>query len=471
MARTVIDILEELETTSGKLAKIDIMEAARKNDLLKRVFVAAQDPYTVYYVSKFKMPSPDGAARRDDTSLQNFLDKVLPQLSSRKVTGNAAKALVEKAFSEMGDPVQQKWCQRILLKNLRAGVQESVNKVWPGLIKGFDVALAKTLNSEFTRGEGIKILDKVTYPVRVEPKLDGLRCIAVKKDGVVTFYTRNGTVLESMPKIKAVLEGAKYDNVVLDGEGMAADWNESASVMMSKTQKDDSNLYYNVFDAMPLDEWVAQEGKTVYRDRVKLVHEVVLATVSFEQDEPNRVRQVPHINAKNETELKAFFSKCMEDGYEGVMLKTLDTTYEWDRSKNILKLKPCVTYEGVIVGAYEGRRATKREGQFGGFYVLLPNQVITRVGGGYNDALRATIMQDGPETWNGKVAECEAQPDPLTKDGLTVDGKMRFPVYCRIRPAGDVDKSITATYKWWKGLSAAERQERLDAVTRDKGDK
>jgi DNA ligase-1 len=478
MARTVIDILEELESTSGKLAKIDIMEAARKNDLLKRVFVAAQDPYTVYYVSKFKMPKALSATwatapigwkngMADDLLIEKFLDFLGP-LSRRETTGNAAKDAVQRRFAVMTE-LQQKWCQRILLKNLRAGVQESVNKVWPNLIKGFEVALAKTLNSSFTRGEGIKILDKVNYPVRVEPKLDGLRCIAVKKDGVVTFYTRNGTVLESMPKIKAVLEGAKYDNVVLDGEGMAADWNESASVMMSKTQKDDSNLYYNVFDAMPLNEWVAQEGKTLYRDRVKLVHEVVLACVSFD-NEPARVRQVPHINAKNEEELKAFFSKCMSDGYEGVMLKTLDTPYVWDRSKNILKLKPCVTYEGVIVGSYLGRKNTKREGQFGGFYVLLPNQVITRVGGGFNDALRAQIQQDDPDSWNGKVAECEAQPDPLTKDGLTVDGKMRFPVYCRIRPAGDVDKSITATYKWWKGLSAAERQERLDAVTRDKNE-
>ena len=463
MARTVIDILEELESTSGKLAKIDIMEAARKNTLLKRVFVAAQDPYTVYYVSKFKMPPVAKKGGDDDEVIESFIDGITKNLSTRKLTGNDAKGWVITNFALMTE-LQQKWCQRILLKNLRAGVQESVNKVWPNLIKGFEVALAKTLNSEFTRGEGIKILDKVTYPVRVEPKLDGLRCIAVKKDGEVTFYTRNGTVLESMPKIKAALEAAKYDNVVLDGEGMAADWNESASVMMSKTQKDDSNLFYNIFDAMPLQEWVDQEGKMVYRDRVKLVTEVVAAVKQA------CVRQVPHINAKNEDELKAFFSKCMSEGYEGVMLKTLETTYEWDRSKNILKLKPCVTYEGVIVGSYLGRRATKREGQFGGFYVLLPNQTITRVGGGFNDALRATIQQDGPETWNGKVAECEAQPDPLTKDGLTVDGKMRFPVYCRIRPSGDVDKSITATWKWWKALDAADQAARIDAVTRDKSE-
>jgi ATP-dependent DNA ligase len=454
MSKTVIDILEELEATAGSNAKKEVLQLNHGNELLKRAFVAAQDPYTVYYVNKFK--APPALAKQivdDDKAMTALLDVVLPQLSSREVTGNAAKELLWMVY-QLLDERQQKWYTRIILKNLRVGVQEStVNKVWPGLVRSFSVALAQTLKSEFTRGEGIKILDKVSYPVRVEPKLDGLRCIAVKQNGEVTFYTRNGTVLESMPKIKAALEAAKYDNIVLDGEGMAADWNESASVMMSKTQKDDSNLYYNVFDAMPLADWVAQETALTYAERCKIANEVVLACVDFAQNATPRVRLVPNITANNEDELKAFFARCMNDGYEGVMLKRMDTPYEWDRSKNILKLKPCVTYEGVIVGHYEGRRGTKREGQFGGFEVLLPNGIITRVGGGFNDADRAQIQLDGPDSWVGRIVECEAQPDPLTKDGLTEDGKMRFPVYNRTRDAVDVDPRVLQAYDAWKELT------------------
>lgn len=447
MAKTVIDILEELESTSGSNTKKEILEVNRKNELLKRVFVAAQDPYTVYYVTKFKMPpfrtiSDD---ETDDDVLTAFIDGITQNLATRKLTGNDAKSWVVTSFASMSQ-LQQKWCQRILIHNLRCGVQEStVNKIWPGTLKSFSVALACTLKSEFTRGEGIKVLDKVTYPVRVEPKLDGLRCIAVKKRGEVTFYTRNGTVLESMPKIKAALEAARYDNVVLDGEGMATDWNESASVMMSKTQKDDSNLFYNVFDALPLEDWVTQETTMTYAERIKLV----ITVIDNCRDGSNRVRQVPHINARDEDELKAYFAKCMDEGYEGVMLKTLDSTYEWDRSKNILKLKPCVTYEGVVVGTYEGRKGTKNEGRFGGFNVVLPNGVVTRVGGGFNDATRAEIQLD-IDSWIGRVVECEAQPDPLTKDGLTEDGKMRFPVYVRTRSSSDVDPSIIEAGKAFK---------------------
>src|SRR3990167_10065528 len=117
MARTVIDILEELESTSGKNARIDILEAASKNEVLKRVFIAAQDPYTAYYVSKFKMPSPK-REHPDDAVVKDFLDTVLPPLASRHFTGNAAKDWVTDAFARM-DERQQKWCLRIILKNLR----------------------------------------------------------------------------------------------------------------------------------------------------------------------------------------------------------------------------------------------------------------------------------------------------------------------------------------------------------------
>jgi len=448
MANTVIQLLEELESTQGKNARLEILEVNRKNDLLKRAFVAAQDPYTVYYVNKFKMPAPlDEPVNEDDEALEVFMS-LLNLLSKRKLTGNAAKDAVTEMFSECNE-LQQKWFQRIILKNLRCGLQESsVNKIWPGTMKSFTVALACTLKSDFIKGEGIKILDKVTYPVRVEPKLDGLRCIAVKKDGVVTFFTRNGTILESMPKIKAALEDTPADNFVLDGEGMAADWNESSSVMMSKTQKDDSGLVYNVFDAMSLADWVAQECCVPYEART-VYAEGIIGSMSPKAP----VKQVPHIMAKNESELKAYFSKCMDEGFEGVMLKTLDTPYIFKRSENILKLKPCVTYEGIIVGHYEGRHGTKREGLFGGFEVVLPNGKITRLGGGFNDALKAQVQLEGPDTYLGKIVELEAQPDPLTSDGLTVDGKARFPVFCRFRDEGDVDpKVIDAGVKFFEEL-------------------
>ena len=131
------------------------------------------------------------------------------------------------------------------------------------------------------------------------------------------------------------------------------------------------------------------------------------------------------------------------------MLKKLNSPYVFKRSDAVLKLKPVTTYEGVIVGHYEGGRGTKREGMWGGFEVLMPNEVITRVGGGFTDRLKAEIGID-PELWIGRIIEVEGQPDPLTTDGLTRDGKIRFPVFIRERDSSDVDSKVTEAYDVYK---------------------
>jgi hypothetical protein len=88
-----------------------------------------------------------------------------------------------------------------------------------------------------------------------------------------------------------------------------------------------------------------------------------------------------------------------------------------------------------------GNRGSKREGLWGGFEVMMPNGVITRVGGGFTDVLKAESGVD-PDVWIGRVVELEGQPDPSTSDGLTKDGKVRFPVFIRERNINDVDLKI-----------------------------
>jgi len=437
---SVIDILEQLESNNSRLFKEELLDNNKKNELLKRVFVAVGDPYLNFYVNKFKMP-PAAGQGDDDIVIEQFLDEIYENLSTRKKTGNAAKDFVQYIFGEMTHS-QQKWCLRILLKNLRCGVQSTtVNKVWPGSIVGFSVQLAESLSTRYEDGRGIVIEDQVTYPIRVEPKLDGLRCVAVKHGGEVTMFTRNGNVLETLPRIKSVLENAPWDDFVLDGEALGADWNESASVVMShKKGKDDSNMIFHVFDALPFSDWRDQESTLDLEGRVELVSELLGKVGS------PAVVQVPGRLVNNQEELLEAYLHDTDAGYEGVMVKDLDAHYLFKRSSNIRKVKPIATYEGIIVGHYEGRRGSKREGLWGGFEVVLPNGVVTRVAGGFTDKMKSDINLD-PDSWIGRVVEMEGQPDPLTGDGLTRDGKVRFPVFIRERDVRDVDPRVVAAYE------------------------
>lgn len=450
---SVIEILETIEQSSGTLAKVDYIEGFIENRLLVKTFISAFDPNIVFYVKKFKPKSVSkNKQREDDEILESFISNDLMKLSQRIVTGNAAKDMLQKTFATMTD-VQQKWCLRILNKNMRCGIQgTTVNKIWPNLIKYFEVAKANTLKVEFVEDPNDKkkkkfvITGKVKYPVRLEPKFDGLRCIAIKHQGEVTLYTRSGTIITSMKTIASVLKSAPYDDVVLDGEGMGKDWANTNSIMMSsKKFKDDDELVYQVFDSVPYDEWMSQETTEPYSVRLERVKNIVTSI-----NDSRHVKAVEHVSVKNETELLDSYSKYLEMGYEGAMLKKLDRTYEFDRSDNILKLKPITTFEGAIVGHYEGRQGGKREGLFGGFEILLPNGVITNCGGGFNDAMLSEIQLNNPESYIGKIVELEGQPDPTTSNGLTADGKVHFPVFSRFRDVKDVDRSIIEAYEQWE---------------------
>jgi DNA ligase-1 len=430
----VIEILEQLESDNSRLFKEKVL-TDNKDDLLLRDFLTmAFDPWKNWGVAKYNRPDPlPGNTNHEDVELSTFM-VLLEALNRRVVTGNKAREAVEVAMSQF-DAVGQKWCERLLWRNLRCGVSATtINKIWPGSIVPFAVALAESLTTVGVNGD-FKITDPVKYPVRVEAKLDGLRLIAVKNHGEVSLFTRSGTPIETLPKIVQAIKDLKEDNIVLDGEVMGEDWNESASVVMSsKSKKDDSTMRYHVFDIVDFTAWQQQVSKTHYRARLTDLQ----LTIGDTEGTPFRYVKATTVN--DETELRQFYNECLTEGYEGVMLKRLDTPYQWKRTDAILKMKPVATEEGVIVGWHLSPEKTKRAGQFGGFHVLTKNGVVTKVGGGYTDAQKKQIQAEGPDNYIGRIAEVEHQP-PFTNDG-----KLRFPVFSRFRDPSDVDPAVLEVY-------------------------
>ena len=432
----VIEILELLESDNSRLTKEKILLQHKDNEVLKRFFVFSFDPWMNWGVSKYNKPKSAGPAGHSDESISSFMD-LLQLLNDRKITGNKARGAVEGAISA-ADSLGQKWLERLLWRNLRCGVSVStINKTWPNTIVPFAVSLAETLETTGANGE-FTITGPIEYPVRAEAKLDGLRCVAVKMNGAATMYTRNGTVLETLPRIKAAIEARPADNFVTDGEAMASDWNESASVLMSsKSKKDDSSMCYHVFDCVPLQDWQAQSSNLKYSERLQNLMAIFGAGPEIEK---SPFRYVKHKICNNEKELREFYFSCLDEGYEGIMLKDIKATYKWKRSSAILKMKPVSTEEGVITGWYNASETTKRSGQFCGFYVLTKNGATTRVAGGYTDKLKSEI-DISPESFVGKIVECEHQPP------FTSEGKLRFPVFVRFRDRSDVDPSVYKAYE------------------------
>ena len=236
----VIEVLEQLESDNSRLFKEKVLTDNKDDLLLQRFLTLAFDPWKNWGVAKYNRPNPlPGNANHEDVELDTFMN-LLEALNNRVMTGNKAREAVETAMSQF-DALGQKWCERLLWRNLRCGVSATtINKIWPASIVPFAVALAESLTTVGVNGD-FKITDPVKYPVRVEAKLDGLRCIAVKRNGEVTLYTRSGTELTS-PGIQPIIDAIKKlptDNIVFDGELLDDDgsWNSTVSGVMKNNKK------------------------------------------------------------------------------------------------------------------------------------------------------------------------------------------------------------------------------------------
>jgi DNA ligase-1 len=66
---------------------------------------------------------------------------------------------------------------------------------------------------------------------------------------------------------------------------------------------------------------------------------------------------VPHVKARTPEELLAMEHECLEQGYEGVMIRSLNGPYKFGRSTvkegYLLKLKRFKDAEAIVIGTYE----------------------------------------------------------------------------------------------------------------------
>lgn len=439
--KSVFEILEEVEATSGKNAKRDALRPHVGNARLTQVLQLTHDPYVNFYVGKAPKVKPTMGAQRapSDKVLDQLLD-TLKKLMSGDHRGNDGKEMLVSVMSGMTE-LELKWASRIILKKMRLGVGDgTIEKLWPGLLASFEVMLAQEIDWA-VKDDSFEILTHISYPVRVEPKWDGFRCIAVKASGKVTLFARSGRVFETAPQINAWLEKNMRDNWVLDGELIGEEWNDTASIISAKkTKKDDSGIAFHAFDCMSLESWKTQIENTPYRERLK---EIPLVLGSGTTSTPARPAEGKTV--RNEEELREYNSACLDRGFEGIMVKTLDGVYLFDdhkRSPHVLKLKPVVTYDGVVVEVLEGKEGTKWEGTFARVKVQLPNAPMlpdgpatTTVGTGFKDPDRAYLDKNRQKVV-GRPCEVKGQP-PLSKDG-----KIRFPRFKQWREEWDVSPDV-----------------------------
>lgn len=258
---------------------------------------------------------------------------------------------------------------------------------------------------------------KVVFPCVGQPKLDGIRCVAVKKGNDVTLWSRERLPILSCPHIADAIKErfSQCEDLVLDGElynhELKADFEKIVSaVRKGKPSKEARDLIqYHLYDVADKD----------------LDYESRSSFFTFEV-ENDILKFVPSIEVNSADEVMKYHDEYADLGYEGLMLRNLKGKYENKRSYNLQKVKVFTDTEFEIIGVEGGRG--KLQGLLGKFVCKTEDgkEFRTSMNGSQEESRK---YMENPEEYIGKMLT-------VKHFGWTNERKPRIPKGLRIREPG-----------------------------------
>ena len=265
---------------------------------------------------------------------------------------------------------------------------------------------------------------KTKWPCIVTEKLDGIRRVLVKENGVCRFYSRSGHEDTALIEI---LEEAKYlpDNRDYDGELLAAgDYSDSIALRQATNSIGNSGgnktgLIFNVFDMLDSqDYWDGKSsenaatrkimlGATLMDESIQLLDDnwpMLIASYGIHQ-ELKFIKPVPILGVvKSIDEVDQIVEPIWARGGEGVMLNSISGFYEKKRSKELLKVKKTQEFVLVVTDVVEG--TGKFEDMLGALVVDY-NGTRLGVGSGFTEPQRRHIW-DNAQDYIGRKIEIDS---------------------------------------------------------------
>ncbi len=283
---------------------------------------------------------------------------------------------------------------------------------------------------------------KLKFPLLCTPKLDGIRCVKTRGQALSRKFL-------PIPNhhIRKTIERLFPDGC--DGEIIVPNvsFNETSGAVM----RHDSEPVFKYF----IFDYVKDGLDKRYADRMMDLRQAI-------KDMPVQAYDVAMlvlpVVINNQEELDIYEADCLEDGYEGVMMRSPDSPYKLGRSTEkegyLLKLKRFEDSEAEVLELVEKMRNdneaqkdnvghTKRQtlqenmtpmNTLGSMKVRdVKTGVEFSIGSGLDDATRDLVWKN-KAAYIGKLVKYKHQPS-----GAKEQGAPRFPVFLGFRDARDMD--------------------------------
>lgn len=439
---TPYEIVARLEATSSRIEKEQIVYEAWEAGCTE-FFEGAKLAYDALVTFGIKKaPLIEG---EDELGFKSKLDwtkfkDILGKLQRRELTGNMARDVLRAAADNCSVADWNGWYRRILLKDLKCGITETtINKILDKVGSDAKAYIIPVFSCQLAKN-GEDHPKKIRGPKMLDVKLDGVRIITILdvKNKTVTQYSRDGrqndrfeSITNSLTKLLPHLK----QSMVFDGEMISRSFQDLMRQVNRKEDVDTSDAKLALFDILPLADFLNGECKMPQRDR----HELLAGFLPLLQEHcGNKVYVIPKMIVDLDTDdgkerFKEFNRETIEAGYEGIMIKDPESTYQTKRTDAWLKIKPWITVDLEIIGVEPGKPESKFANTLGGLVCRGEDQgklVEVTVGGGYSEELRDEIWAS-KEKVIGRIVEIKG--DALTRAQDGESWSLRFPVFMGFR--------------------------------------
>ena len=414
-------IIVELESDNSRLFKESVIESHLNNKVLQEGLVMCLDPLVTFGVKQVPQSEKDGKG----LSWADFKEAA-NLLIDREKTGHAARDLIINLIDSSKKDQWNDWYRRILIKDLRCGVSEkTVNNVAKKMNLDFKVPVFSCMLAH----DGAKHPKKIKGDCLVEYKYDGVRVIAIVKNGRATLYSRNGKIFNNFPHIENALSKSEYNNFVFDGEVMSDDFQALMKQVYRKSGAKTDDAYLALFDLLPLKEFNNGKSKLNSIERKEELNKLsktfdnVIKLVDYEI--------INFDNQDGQNKFSAMNKEALDNGFEGLMIKPNDNYYECKRSHAWLKIKPFIEVTLKVVDIQEG--SGKHAGKLGAFQVEGEDDgkfFSLSVGSGLTDDDREKFWS-AKDRLIGRMVEIRA--DAITQSIEGEHFSLRFPRFKNFR--------------------------------------
>ncbi|NFH40772.1 RNA ligase family protein [Clostridium sporogenes] len=411
-----LEILKSIGADSSRIAKEHILKENKDNQLLKDILFFLYNPYIVTGINTKKLN------KKVKLEVSNELDTIIDVMNFLKVnnTGTDEYIKIIQNWIANQDLEYQDVLKQLVTKSLKIGITaKTINKIHKNFIPEFNVMLAEKYyeNTNKVNGEFI-----------ITTKLDGNRMVLVKENGTIKLFSRQGQLIEGLVDI---IKDAKQlqDNIVYDGEVLLKnDRNLDSKQLFQETQKiirkkdiKKTNLIFNIFDMMPLDEFKQGVSTNDTLTRKNQLH-ALLDSLKLDW-----VKEVPILYAgTNKNRIDELLNEAIKNGEEGIMINLANGKYQCKRTKELLKVKIMNSADCKIIGYEEG--TGRNEGVLGAFLIDYKGHNV-KVGSGYTDEDRKMFWEN-KNNFTGKIMEVQYFEETKNQNGGI---SLRFPVYKCIR--------------------------------------